>query len=355
MINENELSNIFRDRMVYTLLLSHRELVLIRVDVSNLALDGKPMFHYTEIFDANPSEPFEDTNLNESDGISVGASGTPMYFEVLARWIKWASSVAMQLKEYQESLDRLEPINCWVPSSSYMSLFTNEIQQMSTMIPRPSFYNPIFKTDKRYYRIYRSYWCGNPSSRFKEIVLEYQRLFQDYTFPSSYALSCPDYGITLSSMKGYISFCQLKTVIDGILVVLEAIKPYCHMDVRAPNVIVKLEDTKIVAVHLIDFDFCTRVNEYNPMNKDYPHNPKEIRVHANSDMWSLGMLVLKLVTTERISSENYQRVLETRNIFKDTFQPHYDQLYDFIAKCLVLDPVSRLSIDQAVTLIGTWT
>ena len=52
MISEDNLKEIFSDRYVYTLLLSHNELVLIKVDVSDFLREGIPTCYYSETFSA---------------------------------------------------------------------------------------------------------------------------------------------------------------------------------------------------------------------------------------------------------------------------------------------------------------
>jgi hypothetical protein len=135
MLKEETLLEIFPDRCVYTLVLSHQEVILIKVDVSRMVISGRPAFFHTDILTGKE------------------------YVSIVARWIKWATLVAMNLKEYQSELNEFNPKNCWVSASRYSNEYQNDfgddfVDRFGILEPKPSFFNPIFKSKTRYYRIY---------------------------------------------------------------------------------------------------------------------------------------------------------------------------------------------------------
>jgi serine/threonine protein kinase len=119
------------------------------------------------------------------------------------------------------------------------------------------------------------------------------------------------------------------------------------MDIRAPNVIVK-ENKGQIEVHLIDFDFCRKARAQNPMNRSLLEYPPEVEVHQNSDMWSVAVMIWKIVS-DTISRD--QLVTESAFVVKERFEPYRSFLYEFISKCVVDKPEERLSIDGGLDLL----
>jgi serine/threonine protein kinase len=348
MISEENLIKIFPDRCVYTLLLSHKELILIKVDVSDFLITGKPTCYYSETF-------------------SVKGKGNETYFKYFARWIKWATDVAMNLRNLREVLNGLKPINCWVPVSSYIAEFENEINEemekenqtdpFKVLEPDPSFFNPIYKTKSRYYRVFCSFWCCNCKSNFGFFRSDYPYLFSGYKFPNYICLSCPNYGDPLTHFKQKVTFANLKLILTHILTILKDFRPYCHMDIRAPNVIVKENEGKhIQDVHLIDFDFSRKIKDTNPMARSTLEYPPETNVHQNSDMWSVGIMTWKLVSDTVSQDQLTESSFAVKESFevKENFRDYSSDLYDFISKCVVDKPEKRLSIDDGLELLNKW-
>jgi hypothetical protein len=307
---------------------------LIKVDVSRMVISGRPVFFYTEILTGKE------------------------YLSIVARWIKWATLVAMKLKEHHSELNELNPKNCWVAATCYYNAhqqyFGDDfVDRFGILEPKPSFFNPIFKSKIRYYRIKRSFWCGNHETKILHLDKLKPSLLSDYRFAAE-SLSFPDYGTTVR-WRDQWSFDQLKTILLKVLEILKSMEPFCHMDVRSPNVIVQFEPPNLIKdVHLIDFDYSRRIHDENSMSINNISYAEETFVHRNTDMWSLGIMTLRLISKVGITFGNYQEVLRDSSKWKPEFESHFDDLSGFISPCLESDPNVRLSIENAIQMLENW-
>jgi serine/threonine protein kinase len=184
-------------------------------------------------------------------------------------------------------------------------------------------------------------------------ILTLRHELPDYQFFRK-SLSCPDYGTTVR-WRDQWSFDQLKTILLKVLGILKSMEPFCHMDVRLPNVIVNVEPPNLIKdVHLIDFDYSRKWKNNNPMSRTNLSYAKEFVVHANTDMWSLGVMTLRLISKVGITFDNYQEVLRDSSKWKPEFESHFDDLSEFISPCLETDPNVRLSIENGIQMLGKW-
>jgi hypothetical protein len=169
-----------------------------------MASKGKPCFHYSQAI--------------------IGET----YYEVLAKWIKWSSEVALALKDHYDALNSIKLSNCWVSAGAYYESLKkieekfqgkSEEEVVASLKPRPSFFNPIFRSKNRFYRICDSLWCGNVDrDQFMLNMRHFEKheLFQDYRF-AWHSLSCPDYGLPVVCFKDRLTFQHLKSIVLQLL------------------------------------------------------------------------------------------------------------------------------------------
>jgi serine/threonine protein kinase len=120
-------------------------------------------------------------------------------------------------------------------------------------------------------------------------------------------------------------------------------------------VIVQFERSNFIKdVHLIDYDYSREWGNPNPMSKKNISYAKEASVHANTDMWSLGVMTLRLISMVDITFDNYQEVLRDSSKWKPEFESHFDDLSGFISPCLESNPIVRLSIENAMQMLENW-
>ena len=197
----------------------------------------------------------------------------------------------------------------------------------------------------------------------------------------------------------------MQTLCRDILKCLLFLKKYgiVHCDLKPENILVKNEQT--MNVKIIDFGSCSFLDS---QDYDYlqsrPYRAPEVVMGGGfdfaSDMWSVGCILYELISHEvlfnfKTAQENFVKAMSINNIidfqfFNDTKKyPKYfsqngfilipDQtgnergyyrtafpkegidfksevslltenksLVDFIVKCLVFDPIHRLTIEEAI-------
>lgn len=316
MLPESDLLKIFKDRCVYVPLLTLEKLIIVKVDVKDfIVFDGKPKFLYSQTFSGEE------------------------YCKNLIFWVDWAFNVSDQLYGHQVELDGFLPINGWIPATVYSTECNIDA---STLQARPSFYNPIYKDNSRYYRIWNTWWTSNFKSKIMLLEKRCPALFNGWAFYDT-CMSLPNFGTSLDKRVQEIdTSMKLCKILIQVLEQLALVGKtgYCHMDVRAANIIVNPEFSR---VHLIDYDFCTSHFKENPMNPKYCQSPRDQQVCPNTDMWSFGVMVKKIVCVG-LNEGNYIEDLP----FKPRFQCHKDSFSVLIKNCLKENPDERISIADAL-------
>jgi hypothetical protein len=317
---------VFEDRSVYVPLLSHHELRLIKVRVNDRLASAS--------FRRSISTVFTDND----------------YYRVLMSWLVWATRVVTKLEPLKEQLNAPLPINCWVPAEAYVNSFPELAND--ELVPAPSYYNPIFyaKKSQRFVRIHRSMWCGNWQSIVSTIAHACPSLFVGWEFKEQ-AIIMPAFGDTLQPHH-VDDISKLKAITTRLLEKLKVLRDagYAHMDIRAPNVLIRNDD-----VNLIDYDFSGSIESDSLMKPENPSSPPELEIHANSDMWSVGVMLWELVGVgdqpKRISATDL--ALQGRFQVMPQLAPYEKRIQEFIDRCGVVNPDERLSVDEALNVVTT--
>ncbi len=158
----------------------------------------------------------------------------------------------------------------------------------------------------------------------------------------------------------------LKLLITQILTALSCIhqKGYCHLDIKAQNIMVKTWDV----FKLIDFGetylFSSRNIKTAKGSPEYmapemwetPINPDNI--DGKCDIWSLGILIMRICLKTSPDPEpnnggyRYptQKIeeLKTKDYLRGTNQNNQDNLYQLVSNMLQVHPERRWSADQCL-------
>jgi len=251
-------------------------MVLIRIDVANVALNG------TIVLAATPVLKGED------------------YARYLCRWVSWASRVSSKLTKYIPLLRLDRAFNSWLSKKAFATVW----KDIDAFEARPSFYNPIRCNKQEYIRICGSFWTGNVNAiSINDIVhtgaLSYLRDWQR----SLCTCRMPSYGVSLHSYRSRISsFAELREILLQLLEILNTMTQngFVHCDVRPPNVIIRKTDEEL-KVYLIDFDLATlsvakKTRERQAVSAICA--PDRF-INSKMDVWSFGVMLLDLVGTDQ--------------------------------------------------------
>ncbi|KAJ3033122.1 hypothetical protein HDU99_010847, partial [Rhizoclosmatium hyalinum] len=186
-------------------------------------------------------------------------------------------------------------------------------------------------------------------------------------------MAVPDYGLSLhdilqTNQKATFKMIQnlVQSLAEKSLVPLTTVQ-YCHMDIRFANICVKDLEAWTDA-RLIDYDFATVTKGIglNPMDKSNIRYPKEEIVHVLSDIWMVGIVLLRLsqyvdgigfgldksITThigiEGWVEERLENAVAKAAVNNSVQTELNVTLLRVISGCLKVDPSRRMSLDQIV-------
>lgn len=144
---------------------------------------------------------------------------------------------------------------------------------------------------------------------------------------------------------------KMATVLTQLLALLKVINlaNYAHMDLRGDNILVHPSTSK---ASIIDFDHTENVGFKNIMARSCPETPPEGKIHSNSDMWQLGVMLWGLLGTDR--PQRLFHVEDERTVFGDVLHGNFmlkgdgdyvgreTDITKFVDDCLNIDPTARV-------------
>ncbi|KAI9327271.1 hypothetical protein BDR26DRAFT_1012797 [Obelidium mucronatum] len=207
-------------------------------------------------------------------------------------------------------------------------------------------------------------------SQDETTLLGFINPLKDWVFSKSF-ISMPYYGPSLHVIFAEDTKCATPTrvkglllsIIDKSLLGLEYVG-YAHMDIRSANIVLSDREGWSDA-RLIDFDFCQDAGAGNPMNRAFVQYPPEEKVHKNSDVWMLGIILLQLnvcgtgwtalnchsdvefwVKAQLDKLKNGQVSLETEGFFEGALR--------LAAQCLIVNPGERINVPSIREAVALW-
>ncbi|KAJ3280787.1 hypothetical protein HDU79_011374, partial [Rhizoclosmatium sp. JEL0117] len=364
-LSDDEKRLIFGDNIVmYGLLLTHKTARLINVSPLNFCMDGK--------FTVCSSE-LQSTN------------GTVMNDPFVKLITGFTFESVRILRHLRKLINRFSapPLYCWLPVEAYKTIIK---ERNGPVTYRQTFTNPIIKSGCFYFRIYASAFSKTTFTRVdaldaafaKQRNSEFVNPFEGWIFARPF-MAVPDYGLSLhdilhSNQKATFKMVQnlVQSLTEKSLVPLTTVQ-YCHMDIRFANICVKdLEGW--TDARLIDYDFATvtKGTDLNPMDKSNIQYPKEEIVHILSDIWMVGIVLLKLsqyvdgigfvldksITThigiEGWVEERLANALAQAAVNNSVQTELNVNLLRVISGCLKVDPNRRMCLDQIVENVDSW-
>ena len=346
MLSDEEIETIFPDRRIYAPLLSHRQLIMVSVEV------GLP-FLYKGTLTATASEPVYGTD----------------YAALLSKYLLWAKKVATSLRDKSAALMELKPRNCWIKydlvKSFVKSLNSKELSRyLEGMKASPSFFNPIFRNEKWYVRIVRTFWTGNLKAN--NVVQENPDLLRDWVETTRLQI-LPNYGRDVAHDLPRDT-AELKIFALSTLSCLKRLtsRSFVHGDLRLENIVWKRDEySNPQHVHLIDFDRRMRFRNSVQQNTA-TYLPSDYVFSDRYDIYSFGVCILRCVLKDLSALENmlieYKEGLSSGSVKdcslisdwlkKETFLPEFQEKWTELGKiCLMcLDVASRRASADEVSV-----
>ncbi|KAJ3088091.1 hypothetical protein HK100_008157 [Physocladia obscura] len=144
------------------------------------------------------------------------------------------------------------------------------------------------------------------------------------------------------------------SVIEKLLLALEFVE-YAHMDIRPSNIVLSKDDWS--DARLIDYDFCQPAGKLNPMEINSPQYPPEQIVHANSDVWMLGFILLRLgICGSEWEKMKTQQEIESwvKNRTIGAIESDNINALNLAARCLLVDPAARICVSELKAIVAAW-
>ncbi|KAI9333841.1 hypothetical protein BDR26DRAFT_867820 [Obelidium mucronatum] len=186
-------------------------------------------------------------------------------------------------------------------------------------------------------------------------------------------LSIPFYGPTLEDVLETTSATPkrvkalLQSLLTSSLLHLEEAR-FAHLDIRSRNICMKESTAAWNNAILIDFDYCVDYSQSNsnPMDDSIPQYPPEQYVHANTDVWMVGYLLLELgVCGEGWKKLENQAAVEkwviqmaagnNQKKAKTQSSGMIAEYLELAEKCLKVKPGDRLSFTQMKEIVDAWS
>ncbi|KAI9335454.1 hypothetical protein BDR26DRAFT_936415 [Obelidium mucronatum] len=277
------------DIALYTLVLTHKALIIVKVSPLGFHETGKFLVHWSPVLEGND------------------------YVTAVTSFMYQAVHILNKLRQLSLlcRLSEWPPKYCWLPFSEYEHVFPNIYCDPSH---HQTFTNPIVKAGDFYYRLFNTAIANSSNSRvealatlaqlftFKHktfteplLVTPFVNPFVGWDFKENF-MAVPDCGTSLEKIvkvenpPSAVTFSMIKnllrSVLDNSLCSLYALK-YCHMDIRLGNVCT----TDLVGwtnSRLIDY------KRENPMTREHVQYPDDEFVVPTSDVWMVGYLLGQL-------------------------------------------------------------